>query len=310
MTNLVRHVTALAIPCAIAFTHGFASPSQPARPVEYGRAWNAVAQCGECERPRAVFAARLDRHQQIYDGFVRNIYYWVLLSGLGLLVLLKTSRDGFDVLGTKIPFGAIHLLIVVCLLYLWVEFGSTLRFLIYDRMTLWKLAESIEGRLPADGSIALDSLRPMLQGRPFLDGWFRTFLADYTVSWHGEDGAARWVIGAFTTAVWSVAAAMIGLAHAIAWVMLDEVRILWAEKSVATKSAVLLFQGFVAALIAGCYAFFVTIGHGGFLFLGCAVAAGCWIEVLPRVAQRSSGSESRPRATGLPAGSRAPTVMT
>jgi hypothetical protein len=188
------------------------------------------------------------------------------------------------------PLGAIHLLIVVSLLYLWIEFGSRLRFLIYDRMTLWKLAESIEGPLPADRSVALDSLRPMLLGRPFLDSWFRTFLPSYTVSWYSPGQGSKGLVESLNLAIWSVSASMIGLAPATAWVMLEDVRLLWGSNTLARRTLP-IFQCFIALLIISCYLFFVRAGHGGKFFIGCAIAAGMWIEMLPRLA--SLGERSR-----------------
>jgi uncharacterized protein (DUF2062 family) len=73
---------------------------------------------------------------------------------------------------------------------------------------------------------------------------------------------------------------MIGLAHASAFAILENVGNLWRDNRLV-KYGVPVGLMFIAGIILGCYLWFQLDGQGRWFFVACAVAAGAFIELLP-----------------------------
>ena len=201
----------------------------------------------------------------------------MLLVGLTVLVLAQQKTEPYEIFGIPIPVSATHMLIVLSMLYLLIDFGSTLKFLIYERMALWKLVDVIEGPVSAERSVGIASLRPLLHGKSFLDGWFVTFLPEFSLRWVSADAdsyrAVNHVLNAF---IWGTGAAMIGLAHASAFAVLENGGNLWRDNRLV-RYGVPIGLLLIAGVILGCYLWFQLDGQGRWFFVACSVAAGAFI---------------------------------
>jgi len=220
---MLRHIVALCIPLIVALSYFLSTARPVGHPTYYSDSvWNGDAPAAKASKPAAppakndndslrdLFHRRLEQYRARCDELSNNIYYWVLLVGLTVLVLAQQKTEPYEIFGIPIPVSATHMLIVVSMLYLWIDFGSTLKFLIYERMALWKLVDAIEGPVSADRSVGIASLRPLLHGKSFLDGWFVTFLPEFSLRWvsagAGSYRAVNHVLNAF---IWGTGAAMI-----------------------------------------------------------------------------------------------------
>jgi hypothetical protein len=223
-------------------------------------------------------ASTTNVYQSSCKSVVKNTYQWVLLVGLTVLVLVRPSEK-LSLLGVDVPAPAAHAVIVLSLVYLWLAFGATLKFVIVERMTLWKLADLVEGPVSKDRKVPLASIRPLLHGNVFLDGWFLTFLPEYALPWN-KSSAHRQVNLPMKFVLWGAAAGAIGLAHACAFVLLWDAGVLWGTTELVT-GIVWLAQGLTVLMIVFCYLYFQVEGHGKAFFFACSVAAAGWIEALP-----------------------------
>jgi hypothetical protein len=182
--DILRHVFAIAIPIPMAMVVAyFFRPRTPRRPAFYSN-WEHVEQLTDAAallNARAFFFECVKLYHERSRSLHRNTYYWVLLSGLTILVLVRTLGKEFQMLGVAVPGAATHAAVTAAMLYLWIEFGATLKFLTFERMALWKLIDAIEGPA-AHGVVPVTSLRPVLHGSVFVDAWFSRFLPQYTDS--------------------------------------------------------------------------------------------------------------------------------
>jgi hypothetical protein len=240
------------------------------------------------EEAREIFFRRLDAYQEGYHTLSKTTYSWVLI-GFTILILAKESKGSFELLGTTIPPGATHAVVVCTMLYLWLQFGSTLERLIDERIALWKLATLLERNRQGSDAVTgsgetprVDSIRSLVVGMGMLDVWFWLFLREHTLG-NKVRGPRHQVNSCLGAIVVLVSATMIGLAHASAFVLLWDAGQLWNGLGFLAV-AIGALQFLVWFVIACCYLYFQLRHHGrGYFFPLCAFAACVSIELLPRL---------------------------
>jgi hypothetical protein len=303
---------ALSIPAAVLLASFLRAEREPGHPIYYS-AWDSppkLQKRGARAEAKALFLERLKHYYERCEALTKNTYSWVLLVGLTILILTRGGKEGFQIFGITIPPGATHALVVASMFYLWMDFGVTLKFLIYERMALWKLVDHIEGRVGPEKIVELGSLRPMLYGKGFLDGWFVTFLPEYTLRWKKE-GLRGTINNGLNVGLWVAAAGMIGLAHACPFVLLWDVGMLWGASHEFVGRFVPVAQTFILAVIILCYLYFYVERHGTWFFIVCSFAAAIAILYLPDLtalrgaAPRSHDSNAPGAAASASASARA-----
>lgn len=270
-------------------------PTYPSYYVDWNQTRAAPSELEANAKPaRELFVERAKAYQATLDVLGKNSYYWVLLIGLTILILSKGGAESFELLSTPIPAAAIRTAVVSSMLFLWMQFGWTLRHLIFERMTLWKMADRIEGPLiGGQRTVQLSSLRPMLHGSGFIDNWFATFLPEFALAICNE-GKVNWFLN---KVILGASALLIGLAHASAFALLWDAERLWGT-SPALAWTLWAAQVLTVIVIVLCYLYFVIEGHGQWFFVCCGWAASVWIMTLPLLtALRSPEATSAARDT-------------
>jgi hypothetical protein len=277
----LRHLVAIAIPLAVLLSRGEGPPDMPRFYVETASQPARLTDSEAIKEAREQFSERLTGYKDANASIHRNVYSWLVLIGLTVLLLVR-ERQSVDVelKGLTLPPGALHLFVIVSMLYLWMDFGSTLAHLIYERMAIWRLIDTIEGPLNDSRRVELGSLRPMLHGQSFMDAWSTSFLRDYSL--YSIDPASRGFVvnKSFLYSIMITMSLLIGLAHASAFVLLEDARNLWGSQGLASWLLVAA-QLAIALIIAGCYLTFQLAKHGEWFFSACSIAAATWIELLP-----------------------------
>jgi hypothetical protein len=292
----LRYVVAVIIPAAVLLGYFCASRTVDP-PRQYSEnTWTTVvplADNSSAQLTREMFRLRLEQYRARCDSLGNTIYYWVLLLGLTALVLCQNEKETFSVLSVPVPAGARHAFVAVTSVYLWVEFGAELKELILERMTLWKLLDILEGPTELERTISLTSWRPLLRGKAFLDGWFTTFLPEYSMR---AQGSASAVVACFwTSTVWFVFTVMIGLSHASAYTILEDASLV-CRQTRAVRSTIIGGLLIIALVIVGCDMWFVIDGFGPSFFAATACTASIGILWFPklrqfRIPQASSGQD-------------------
>src|SRR5262249_3248456 len=148
------------IPCGTALNRIF-SPNEPSLPAYYETPTLAAAVSTDQNVARSVLLERIKVYRDGYGRLVRTTYYWVLFIGLTTLVLVSDPASRLPFSSIQVPSAATHAFLIGCMLYLWMDFGSTLKALISDRMSLWKLVDHIEGPAGDVQKISFASVRPL-----------------------------------------------------------------------------------------------------------------------------------------------------
>ncbi|MET0793204.1 MAG: hypothetical protein ABW061_16910 [Polyangiaceae bacterium] len=282
--ELVRHASAIAIPGTV-IPFNLWSRREPAAP-PYHSHWEAVLRLklpARVELARGVFFKRLENYRALCAELDKNTYRWTIFIGLTIVVL--SSKKPFSIESISLPPGGSHFVIIAVMLYMWMAFGAILKTSILERMALWKLVDAIEGPLPENGTVDIDSLRPLLHGKVILDVWFARLLPEYSLQRMStrETGAVSLLMDRLAL---TVASLLVGVAHATAIVLAWDAARQWGHPPLI-GAFMLGCQVALAALVVLCNLYFPSQGHGRGFFSICALGAALGIELLPLLKQVS-----------------------
>lgn len=142
-----------------------------------------------------VFKERLEHYNEFQGKLNGNLFYQVITTVAAVLLIWLRKKD-FKVpfLDEVVPVQLVYYALPAVFLYLWLSFGYLFNDIVATRISLWRMAEVLEGNLEAfrkpdsmaswEQLIYTYSLRPLLHDGAYMDGWFMTFVRQCSFNPH------------------------------------------------------------------------------------------------------------------------------
>lgn len=146
------------------------------------------------DRILEIFKERFHSYRENLAALNDNMFYQLLFV-VASIIVVRVRTDEFEepILKQKVPLYWVHLVLPLCLGYLWLKFGFLLNEIIDDRIVLWKLADLVEGKPQGLAAVLKGgdltaywgrtvftySIRPTMADGAYIDGWFIAFRPDF-----------------------------------------------------------------------------------------------------------------------------------
>jgi lysophospholipase L1-like esterase len=166
---------------------------------------------------KEVFDYGLADYKAKLDQLDANIKLQALFIVFTVLLVLRRS-DSLNLFGNQLPLQWLHLFVPVAMIYLWLNFGFMLDYLIHSR--LWGV-ESLKVHSPS----MADYGKLLFQDSGFVDGWFLSFIdtkcingkcinpGDYSgIDHNSQTSTATLLVLVFGTLLSAAHAGIIGMA--------------------------------------------------------------------------------------------------
>jgi len=141
------------------------------------------------DRLASVFDKRFEQYKSNLESLNENLWHQLILITAALVLILKKSNSfKVPVIDMEVPVRWTCWAIPICLGYLWIRFGFVLNELIDARIVLWKTADAMQAPVEAFGAVKdwrralyTFSYDPSVYDNGYLDGYFISFLPDFTL---------------------------------------------------------------------------------------------------------------------------------